>query len=114
MAITPKKLVAAQQLTNINATYYTTPNTVTTILDKMTLTNTSANAVSVTIDLVDAAGVAAASERMISARTIAPGETYTCPEISGQILYHGDTIQGLASASSAITIRVSGREVSGL
>lgn len=113
MAVTPKTLVASQQLTNSNATYYTATN-VRTIIDKFTLTNTTAGAVTATIDLVDSGGAAGASERMISARSIAAGETYTCPELVGHILNTGDTIQGLASANTSITIRVSGREVSGL
>lgn len=113
MAVTPKALVASQQLTNANATYYTATN-VRTIIDKMTLCNTTAGAVTATIDLVDSGGTAGVSERVISARSIAAGETYTCPEVAGHILNSGDTLQGLASANTSLTIRVSGREVSGL
>jgi len=113
MAVTPKAIIAAQQLTNANATYYTATN-IKTIIDKMTLTNTTAGAVTATIDLVDSGGSAGASERMISARSIAAGETYICPEVVGHVLNAGDTIQGLASANTSITIRASGREVSGV
>lgn len=113
MAVTPKSIIASQQLTAINATYYTATN-IRTIIDKMTLTNTTAGAVTVTIDLVDSGGTAGATERMISARSIAPGETYRCPEVVGHVLNAGDSIQGLASAATSITIRASGREVSGL
>lgn len=113
MAITPKKLIASQQLTASNATYYTATN-VRTIIDKFTLTNTSAGAVTATIDIVDSGGTAGATERLISARSIAAGETYTCPEMVGHIMNSGDTIQGLASAATSLTIRASGREVSGL
>lgn len=114
MAVIPKKLANAQQLTNAVATYYTTPSTIVTIIDKMTLTNTSASAVSATVYLVDITGTAANSECLISALGIGAGATYTCPEIVGHILNHGDTIQALASANSALTVRISGREVSGL
>lgn len=110
--ITPKKLIASQQLTNANATYYTATN-VRTIIDKLTLVNTTANAETVTIDLVDAAGTAGVTERIISDHSIAAGETYRCPEVVGHILNPGDTIQGRASANTAITIRCSGREISG-
>lgn len=114
MAITPKKIVAAQQLTTVIATYYTTPSAIVTIVDKFTLTNTTSAAITATVYMVDASGTAGASECLISARTLASGETYTCPEIVGHILNHGDTIQALASANSALTVRISGREVSGL
>ena len=113
MAVTPKGLIASQQLTGSNATYYTATN-VKTIIDKMTLTNTTGGAITATIDLVDSGGSAGVTERIISARSIAAGETYTCPEAVGHILNSGDTIQGLASAATSITIRASGREVSGL
>lgn len=113
MAVTPKSIIQAQQLTGSNATYYTATN-VRTIIDKMTLTNTTAGAVTATIDLVDNGGTAGVSERIISARSIASGETYTCPEIVGHILNAGDSIQGLSSAAASLTIRASGREVSGL
>lgn len=110
MAITPKSLIASQLLTGSNATYYTATN-VRTIIDKMTIVNTSAAAIAVTIDIVDSGGTAGTSERVISARNIAAGETYTCPEVVGHILNPGDTIQGLGNG---LTIRASGREVSGL
>lgn len=113
MAITPKSLIASQQLTNANATYYTATN-VRTIIDKLTLVNTTAGAVTATIDIVDSGGTAGVTERLISARGIAAGETYTCPEVVGHILNSGDTIQGLASAAASITIRCSGREVAGI
>ena len=113
MAVTPKPLVASQQLTNSNASYYTATN-VKTIIDKCTLCNTTAGAVTATIDVVDSGGSAGVTERLISARSIAAGETYVCPEVVGHILASGDTIQGLCSASTSLTIRVSGREFSGV
>ena len=48
---------------------------------------------------------------MVQTRTIAPGETYTCPELIGQVLEDGGFISTLASAASAITIMASGRIV---
>lgn len=105
-----RKLVAAQQLTGSNATYYTATN-VRTVIDKCTVTNTTAGAVTLTLDIVDAGGSAGATERIISAKSIAAGETYRCPEMVGHVLENGDTIQGLASAATSLTIRVSGREI---
>lgn len=113
MAVFPKKIVATQQIAATNATYYTATN-VYTIIDSAYVCNTTAGAVTVTIDLVDSGGTAGDSERAISARSIAAGETYLCPELVGQILNPGDTIQGLASTATSLTLRVSGREISGL
>lgn len=113
MAVTPKALIASQQLSNANVTYYTSTN-VRTIIDKLTLVNTTAGAVTATVDAVDNGGAAGVTERLISARSIAAGETYTCPEVVGHVLNPGDSIQALASANTSITIRMSGREVSGI
>lgn len=113
MAVVAKALIETQQLTIANLTYYTAVN-VRTIIDKMTLCNTTSNAISVTIDLVKSGGTAGNVERIISARSISPGETYLCPEAVGHILNTGDSIQGLASSATSITIRASGREISGL
>jgi hypothetical protein len=113
MAVTPKKLVASQQLAATNGTLYTATNCYT-IIDKFTLVNTTAGAVTATIDIVDATGLAGATERVISARSLAAGESYTCPEMVGHILNPSDTIQGLASAATSITVRASGREVTGV
>lgn len=112
MATSPRKLVPAQQLTISNATYYTATN-VYTLIDSALLCNTTGGAVTATIDLVDSGGSAGVTERVISARSIAAGETYLCPELVGQILGPGDTIQGLAGSATSITIRISGREISG-
>ena len=113
MAVTPKALIQSQQLAATTTTYYTAVN-VRTIIDKFTLVNTTAGALTVTVDAVDSGGTAGATERLISARSIAAGETYTCPEIVGHILNPGDSIQASASAATSITVRASGREISGL
>ncbi len=109
MAVNPKVLTSAQQLTTGAATYYTSTNIVT-IVDKFTLCNETAGAVTVTVSI----GADAASTRMIAARSLAAGETYLCPEMVGQILAAGDIIQALCSANTSVTIRASGRTVSGV
>lgn len=113
MTVVAKAIIETQQLTATNSTYYTA-NNVRTIIDMMTLCNTTSNAITATIDLVKNGGTAGVVERIISARSIAPGETYLCPEAVGHILNTSDSIQGLASSATSITIRASGREISGL
>ena len=111
MATINKRLAASAQLTASNVTYYTAVN-VRTTLDKVTLCNTSAAAVVVTMDAVDNGFSPGVVQRLISARSIAPGETYTCPEIAGHVLNAGDSIQNFASAGLAIKLRMSDRETS--
>ena len=109
MAVSPKALITSQQITNAAVTYYTSTNIVT-IVDSFKLVNTTGGAVTATVSI----GANAASTQMIAARSLAAGETYNCPEMVGQILNSGELIQALASAGSSITIRASGRTVSGV
>jgi hypothetical protein len=70
-------------------------------------TNTTASAVTITAGIT-AGGALGASTTMISARTVAPGETYVSPELAGAVLPAGSQIHAFASASASITLTVSG------
>jgi hypothetical protein len=76
------------------------------------VTNTSAGNVAISVNLVTSGGSAGASNLIIDARTVAPDETYTCPELVGHVLDAGGFISTLAGAATSLTIRCSGREVS--
>lgn len=106
----PKRLVDGAQLTAVAATYYTTPlNTLTTIA-ACTLTNTTAGAVTATLHLVPGAGAAGPANCILSARTLAAGESYNVGSAIGQTLAAGGTLQGLAGAAASITLVASGYE----
>lgn len=109
--ITSKPLFEALQAANAQTTQYTTPAGTKTIIDKLTGTNTTAAAATLTVNLVASGGGAAATNVITSAKTIAPGEAYTFPEIVGHVLNAGDFISTLAGTAAAITIRASGREI---
>lgn len=110
MAVTPKVLIPPKQAENAQTSQYTA-TAVKAIIDKFTVTNTSANNVSISVNLVRVTTVAGADNLIIDARTIAPDECYTCPELVGQVLEAGDFISTLASAAASLTIRCSGREI---
>ena len=111
MAVTLKVLVPPKQLENAQTAQYTATN-VRAIIDKATITNTSANNVTVSVNLVTVSGSAGASNLIIDTRTIVPDETYLCPELVGQVLEAGGFISTIAGTASTLTMRVSGREVS--
>jgi len=111
MTVTVKVLIPAKQAENAQTTQYTATN-VKAIIDKFTVTNTSANNVTFSCNLVTVSGSAGASNLIIDARTIVPDETYTCPELVGQALDVGGFISTLAGAGTSLTIRASGREIS--
>jgi hypothetical protein len=111
MTVTVKVLIPAKQAENSQTTQYTAVN-VRAIIDKFTVTNTSANNVTFSCNLVTVAGSAGASNLIIDSRTIVPDETYTCPELVGQALDIGGFISTIAGAATSLTIRASGREIS--
>ncbi|MNO63651.1 hypothetical protein D3C76_543600 [compost metagenome] len=113
MAVVVKPLIESKQAENAQTTQYTAVNC-TTIIDKFTVTNTTAGNVNFSINLVPSAGAAGADNLMLSARAIAPGETYSCVEVIGQALTPGGFISTLASAATSLTIRASGREITGV
>jgi hypothetical protein len=111
MAVTVKVLIPAKQAENAQTTQYTA-TAVRAIIDKFTVTNTSAGNVTLSVNLVTSGGTAGASNLVLDARAIAPDETYICPELVGHALEAGGFISTLASAATSLTIRCSGREVS--
>jgi len=104
-------LVPAKVAENSQTTQYTVPTGVTTIIDKFTATNYSGTAASLSVNLVTLADTAGNQNLITKTKTLQPSETYTFPELVGQILEGGDFISTLASAATSISIRVSGREV---
>jgi hypothetical protein len=111
MAVTVKVLVPPKQLESSQTSQYTA-TAVKAIIDKATITNTTGSNATVAVNLVTVSGSAGASNLVIQTRTIVPSETYLCPELVGQVLEAGSFISTIAGTASALTIRVSGREVS--
>ena len=111
MTVIIKVLIPAKQAENSLTTQYTAVN-VKAIIDKFTVTNTSANNVTFSCNLVTVSGSAGASNLIVDSRTIVPDETYTCPELVGQALDVGGIISTIAGAGTSLTIRASGREIS--
>jgi hypothetical protein len=50
---------------------------------------------------------------VVSARSLAAGECYTFPEVVGHVLNNGDFLVTASGTAGAITVRGSGREVTG-
>jgi len=110
MTVTVKNIIPRKQAENAQTSQYTAQDC-KTIIDKFTVTNTSAANVPFSVNLVAAAGAAGVSNLVLKTRSIAPNETYTCPELVGQVLEAGGFISTLAGAATALTISASGREI---
>jgi hypothetical protein len=110
MTVTVKNIIPRKQAEGAQTGQYTA-NNCKTIIDKFTVTNTTAGAVSFSCNLVASGGTAGASNLVLDAKSLAAHETYTCPELVGQTLEAGGFISTLASAATSLTISASGREI---
>ena len=113
MTITAKQMVAPQQLTNADALYYTVPTSTTGVIKRATFTNTSAGAVTITANIVPAAGSSSASNRVVDPQNtvLSAGQTYVSPELAGKTMPAGTMVRMLASANTAITVAIDGVEI---
>jgi hypothetical protein len=111
MTVLVAVLVPPKQMEASQTTQYTATN-VRAIIDKATVTNTDTVARTFSVNLVTVGGSAGNANLVIDTRAVMPDETYTCPELVGQVLRPGDFISTIASNATSLTMRVSGREVS--
>lgn len=110
MAVNVKVLIPAKEAENTQTTQYTAVNA-RCIIDKFTATNIGASNQTLSVNLVEPLGTPGNANLIVDTRAIAPNETYTFPELVGQVLENGGFISTLASAASSLTIRASGREI---
>ena len=113
MTVTARNLVPAKLVENSQTTQYTVPSNITAvIIDKFTATNVSGSTATISVNLVSALDTPGNQNLINKSKSLTASETYTFPELVGQILTTSSYISTIASAASAINMRVSGREVS--
>jgi hypothetical protein len=110
MTVLVKNIIPRKQAENVQTGQYTAVNC-KTVIDKFTVTNTSAGNVPFSCNLIASGGVAGNDNLVLKTRSIAPNETYTCPELVGQTLEAGGVISTLAGSATSLTISASGREI---
>lgn len=101
------QLVAPVALTNSEASVYSVPTLTTAKIGRAVFTNTSASAVTITVGITTG-GALAAGTTMISARSLAPGESYVSPELAGAVMPAGSAIRASASTTAVVSCAVSG------
>lgn len=111
MATRNVRIIGGSQLTGSAATYYTAPANTRCVIKRLTLTNTSAGAVTATVHLVASGGTASDANTLTKTHSIAAAETWDCVSAEGHVLEPGGTVQALASAVTSITIIGSGVEI---
>lgn len=83
----------------------------TTIIDKFTVTNVGAADDTFNCWLVPDGGTASNDNLIIDARPIAPGETYECPELIGQVILIDGFLSTEAGAVNTLVISGAGRVI---
>ena len=111
MSVTPRVIVQPVQLAVAATTQYTVPQGTRCIIDKATVVNTDTVNRTFSVNLVPSGGSPGNANLVIDARAVVPDETYLCQELIGQILGPGDFISTTASAATALSLRISGREI---
>lgn len=111
MAVTAKCIYEAAQLPAAATTIATAAANTRLIIDKLSVINTSAATVTVTVNVVQSGGSVATTNALINAYSLVQNGTYGCPEIVGHVLNPGDFVSVTASAATAVNARLSAREV---
>lgn len=109
MSVTARPLVTTGYAASSETTVYTSTDA-RTIIDKFTVYNSDTAPITYVVKLVPS-GVSAAAQHVILSKVVAPGETYTVPEVIGHVLESGGFISEVASTASKLTRRISGRQV---
>ena len=111
MSITVTNIIQ-RQLAETSATIKYTATGVSTTIDKFTVTNVGPANTLITVYLPNAnsAGNPLASNTVINARSIGIRETYSCPELVGQVIPDGATIVTAASSANSLVISATGSE----
>jgi hypothetical protein len=108
MAVIAKALVEGTIIPNADTTVYTSREV--TIIDKVTSINYDTVPRTQAVSIV-AAGGSVGNAYYIARKTFAPSETYTWPEVVGQILNSGDYVSVISSNNTGLNFRMSGREI---
>ena len=109
MSVTTKVLVPSKVVENALTSQYTVSKG-TAIIDKFTAMNYGTTPGQLKVYLV-ASGDSAGDHNLVAMDTIPTGGTFMFPELVGHTLMMGGSISTIASVSSSINLRVSGREV---
>ncbi len=107
MATTPKPLYSGQPGTG-DTLLYTAPGATSTIVKQITVGNTTGTAATLTLGL-RSGGTLAAANQVFTAKSVPANDTLVIPLT--HVLLTGETIRALQGTSSALTVHISGVEL---
>lgn len=110
MAVIIKNIVPRRLAENIETIQYTAVG-VKTVIDKFTITNVNTVNAALNVYLVAKGDAPSVSNLILNSRTLTPKESYTCPELVGQVIEDGGYISTKADTGGCLTISATGREI---
>lgn len=111
MSVIVRDLIQPKRIEAVQTSQYEAVD-VKAIIDKSTVTNTTANNASFNINIFYPTESVQDSNLIIDNITVGPGETYLCTELIGHVIEDGGILSAIASSANSLTIKVSGREIS--
>lgn len=111
MTTTALALIPDATLTAGDLPYYTCPANTTAVFKRSVFSNTSAAAVSITVNVVRSGGTSGATNTLIPLKAIAPNDTYVAPEMAGLTLSAGDAVHAYASTGAVVNLMASGIQI---
>lgn len=111
MSTNYKRLIDGETVGTSVSTGYTTGTSLTTVIHKLTISNYSSSAATVTVYLVPSGSSAASAYTVCYEREIPAGESWDCHHAAGHVLETGGTLQYVASVPSAVAVIASGVEI---
>jgi hypothetical protein len=109
--ITNALLTPGTQLTTSPVVYYTSPVATSTLLKKLTLSNTTAGPITAQVYLVPSAGSPVAANNILPTTTVGALSTLEVYIAENQVIPTGGTLQAAASAATSLTIFASGIQI---
>ena len=101
-------LVNTQYAPNAQTSMFAASAGQTVRIDALSVTNVDTVSRTISINLVPNGGSASAANLTTKAQSILPGQTWESPNEIGQVLTPGDFVSVIASAASALVLRISG------
>lgn len=98
---------ASGQLANSAGAILTADAGTTLRIISAVFTNNDSSSRTMDLHLVPASGSATAANRLVNDRAVAVDERWNCAELVNQVIPPGGTLQGLASAATAISYFIS-------
>mgnify|MGYP000224034553 CR=1 FL=1 len=108
MAVTYGILYQGQLATTDTALY--SPTSGATLIDQVTVCNTTGSAETLDLSLVDGGGSMAESNQLYDAFSVGANSTVVLSGLINHRMETADQIRALASANTSLTLTISGRE----